>query len=161
MKMPSAKVLACSLVGGTAIALAAGLGVAASAHVIHHSSTSQLAGPTAPPLVSSPAAAEAVLGQLHFTWQGQSPKLATPPGMTGVVSAARGWNGNAEEAAFVFRTPAEAASEITWFQGQANAMGLNGIVLVQAPENEPTTTVTVVGDDVHVDAFLTQALGYN
>jgi hypothetical protein len=156
MRKP-AKLLVVSLVGGAVLASGVGIGVASS----HHSSTSQLAGPTAPPVVSSPAAAEAVLGQLHFTWQGQSPKLATPPGMAGVVSAARGWNGNAEEAAFVFRTPAEAASEITWFQGQVSSMGLTGVVLVQAPEGQPATTVTVVGDDVHVDSFLTQALGYN
>lgn len=115
-------------------------------------SSAHLAGPTVAPVTASPSAAEAVLAKNYFTGD---QTIAFPPSMTGITSAARGFNGNAEQVAVVYDTAAEAAKAVTWYQGQADSLG--GTVVVQA--SGPVITIT--GDDVHMATYVQQITGYN
>ena len=113
---------------------------------------SHLAGAAVAPVTASPSAAEAVLTANYFA---QDQGIAFGPGMTGIASAARGFNGNAEQVAAIYRTAADAQREVSWYQGAADTIG--GGAVVQASG----AVITVTGDDVHMATYLQQITGYN
>jgi len=130
----------------------AGLAATAGLGLSGCGSSGRLAGPTAAPVTASPSAAEAVLARNYFSGD---QAIAFPPSMTGITSAARGFNGNAEQVAVVYATPADAEHAVTWYQGQDTSLG--GTVVVQA--SGPVITIT--GDDVHMATYISQITGYN
>jgi hypothetical protein len=140
-----------------AVAALAGCGTAAASH----------ARPAAPdgtsasaPAAGLPTAADGVLARGYFAG---GYELTLPPGMAGIASVAYGFNGNAEEVAVVYDTPARAAAAVTWYQGQRDSLGMvdGQIIICQGPQGAPATVVTIFGDDVRMAQFVKQISGAN
>jgi hypothetical protein len=155
----------------TLAGLAAAAGITAAALTGCGTTASHPGAPASPPGATAPAApapggliAADVLSRGYFT---AVHEMTLPPGMAGVTSAACGFNGNAEEFAVVYDTPARAAAAVTWYQGQRDALGMvdGQIIISQGPQTtplgEPATVVTIFGDDLHMAQYVEQVTGAN
>jgi hypothetical protein len=133
---------AAPLIAAIATLALAGCGIAATSHpAAPATSISTLAGPSA---------ADNVLSADYFA--AGATEIRPPAGAT---SAACGFNGNVEEVAIVYHTPAQMWAAASFHSEQAASAGMSYLV-VTADVHDGPTVVTVVGDDSSMSEFAGQ-----